>query len=49
MKGYDVKVRLDDFKPLTWRDLIIPAGINFKELDTILKILWDTKIEFCLM
>lgn len=41
MKGYDVKVRLDDFKPLTWRDLIIPAGINFKELDTILKILWD--------
>lgn len=41
MKGYDVKVRLDDFRPLTWRDIIIPAGMNFKELDTCLKILWD--------
>lgn len=41
MKGYDVKVRLDDFKPLHWRDLIIPAGITFKDLDDILKILWD--------
>ena len=41
MKGYDVKVRLDDFKPLYWRDLIIPSGITFKDLDNILKILWD--------
>ncbi|MBQ6628282.1 MAG: plasmid pRiA4b ORF-3 family protein [Methanobrevibacter sp.] len=41
LKGYDVKVRLDDFRPLTWRDLIIPAGITFKELDNIMKILWD--------
>ncbi len=41
MKGYDVKVRLDDFKPLYWRDLIIPAGMNFKDLDSVLKILWD--------
>lgn len=40
-KGYDVKVRLDDFRPLTWRDLIIPEGITFKELDNIMKILWD--------
>ena len=41
MKGYDVKVRLDDFRPLYWRDLIIPAGISFMDLDNILKILWD--------
>lgn len=40
-KGYDVKVRLDDFRPLHWRDLIIPAGITFRDLDNILKILWD--------
>ena len=40
-KGYDVKVRLDDFRPLHWRDLIIPAGITFGDLDDILKILWD--------
>lgn len=41
MKGYDVKVRLDDFKPLTWRDLIIPQGITFKDLDNIMKIVWN--------
>lgn len=41
MKGYDVKIRLDDFRPLTWRDLIIPSGITFKDLDNIMKILWD--------
>lgn len=41
MKGYDVKIRLDDFRPRTWRDLIIPAGITFKQLDNIMKILWD--------
>ena len=41
MKAYDVKVRLDDFRPLTWRDLIIPANITFRDLDIILKILWD--------
>ncbi len=40
-KGYDVKVRLDDFRPLHWRNLIIPAGITFRDLDNILKILWD--------
>ncbi|MDO5859861.1 plasmid pRiA4b ORF-3 family protein [Methanobrevibacter sp.] len=40
-KGYDVKIRLDDFRPLTWRDLILPAGITFKYLDSIMKILWD--------
>ncbi len=40
-KGYDVKVRLDDFRPLTWRDLIIPAGITFKDLDNVMKILWN--------
>ena len=40
MKAYDVKVRLDDFKPLHWRDIIIPSGITFKDLNSILKILW---------
>jgi len=39
-KGYDVKVRLNDFRPLTWRDLIIPDNITFMELDDILKTLW---------
>ena len=39
-KGYDVKVRLNDFRPLTWRDLIIPENITFDELDDILKTLW---------
>ena len=40
MKGYDVKIRLDDFRPLTWRDLIIPEKITFKDLDNIIKILY---------
>ena len=39
-KGYDVKVRLNDFRPHTWRDLIIPDNITFMELDDILKTLW---------
>ena len=39
-KGYDVKVRLNNFRPLTWRDLIIPENITFDELDDILKTLW---------
>ncbi len=39
-KGYDVKVRLNDFRPLTWRDLIIPDNITFTELDDIMKTLW---------
>ena len=38
MKGYDVKIRLDDFRPITWRDMIIPEKITFKELDRIIKI-----------
>lgn len=40
-KGYDVKVRLNNFRPLTWRDLIIPDNITFMELDDILKTLWS--------
>lgn len=40
-KGYDVKVRLNDLRPLTWRDLIIPENITFMELDDILKTLWN--------
>jgi hypothetical protein len=39
-KGYDVKVRLRDFRPIHWRDLIIPENITFYELDDILKTLW---------
>ena len=39
-EGYDVKVRLNDLRPLTWRDLIIPENITFMELDDILKTLW---------
>lgn len=39
-KGYDVKVRMNNLRPLTWRDLIIPENITFMELDDILKTLW---------
>lgn len=39
-EGYDVKVRLNDFRPLTWRDLIIPDNMTFMELDDVLKTLW---------
>lgn len=39
-KGYDVKVRLNDLRPLHWKDLIIPENITFYELDDILKTLW---------
>lgn len=38
--GYDVKVRFKDFKPNTWRDLIVPENITFMELDDVLKTLW---------
>lgn len=38
--GYDVKVRLNDFRPLTWRDIIIPDSITFMEMDDALKTLW---------
>ena len=41
MKGYDVKVRLDDFRPLTWRDLIIPENITFHQLHLIMQELWN--------
>ena len=41
MKGYDIKVRLDDFRPLTWRDLIIPYDITFHQLHLIMQELWD--------
>lgn len=39
-EGYDVKVRLNDFRPLTWRDLILPDNMTFMELDDALKTLW---------
>lgn len=35
MKAYDIKIRLDKVKPLCWRDLIIPSGINFDDLTNI--------------
>lgn len=41
MNGYDIKVRLDDFRPLTWRDLIIPENITFHQLHLIMQELWD--------
>ena len=39
-RGYDVKVRMKDMRPIHWRDLIIPENITFYELDDILKTLW---------
>jgi len=39
MKGYAIKLRFDKFRPLTWRDLIVPSGITFDELDIIIQIL----------
>ena len=41
MKAYDIKLRLDDFRPLTWRDMIIPSGITFKQLHDIIQIVMD--------
>ena len=41
MKAYDIKIRLNDFRPLTWRDLIIPSGITFKQLHDIIQIVMD--------
>lgn len=39
--GYDVKVRLNDFRPITWIDLIIPENMTFMELDNALKTIWE--------
>ena len=39
-KGYDVKVRMINLRPIHWKDLIIPENITFYELDDILKTLW---------
>lgn len=39
--GYDIKIRLNDYKPLTWRDLIIPEGLTFNQLHEIIQILMD--------
>ena len=39
-KGYDVKVRMNEMRPIHWRDVIIPDNITFHELDDILKTLW---------
>ena len=41
MYGYDIKIRLDNFRPLTWRDLIIPGGITFEDLHQIIQKLMD--------
>ncbi len=41
MMGYDIKLRLKDFRPLTWRDIIIPRNITFKDLHNIIQIIFD--------
>jgi len=41
MTGYKIKIRLDDFRPLTWRDLIIPAGITFHDLHEVIQTVMD--------
>ena len=46
MKGYDIKIRLDNFKPNTWRDLIIPENITFQQLHLIRQELWDLKNKY---
>ena len=38
MKGYDIKLRLKDVKPKTWRDLIIPSNITFHQMHRIIQI-----------
>ena len=43
MKAYDVKVKLLDFEPLTYRQLLIPEDILFYELDNVLKTVWGFK------
>lgn len=40
MKGYDIKIRLDNYRPLTWRDLIIPEKITFKQLHEIIQAVY---------
>lgn len=40
MKGYEIKVRLDEFRPITWRNLIVPEGISFADLDKIIKVVY---------
>ena len=40
MKGYDIKVRLNRFRPHTWRDMIVPANMTFEEFDDALKTIW---------
>lgn len=40
MKGYDIKIRLDNYRPLTWRDLIIPENITFKDLHNIIQVVY---------
>ncbi len=39
--GYDIKIRLNNYKPLTWRDLIIPEGLTFTQLHEIIQLLMD--------
>lgn len=41
MKAWDVKLRLKDVRPITWRDVLIPENITFKKLDKIINILFD--------
>lgn len=37
MEGFDIKIRLDKCRPLTWRDLIVPENITFEEMHLIIQ------------
>lgn len=43
MKAYQLKINLDDVKPPVWRQVIVPAGLSFSQLDLIINkaIGWD--------
>ena len=43
MKAYDVKIKLNNFNPLTYRQILLPDNITFAELDDVLKTIWGFK------
>ena len=40
MAGYNIKLRLKNFRPITWRDLIIPTGLTFHDVHLIIQIVF---------
>ena len=40
MFAYDIRVKLNEFSPDTWRDLIIPENYTFKDLLDIINMIW---------